>query len=239
MKVYLAAPNNSNHCAEALGDSLFVLESFVYFQEWERNLINDDFLIDSGAFTFISKNKGGVNWEEYVHRYADFINANRIKLFFELDIDALVGLKEVERLRGLLERLTGRQCIPVWHKSRGEDCFFQLARDYGYIAIGGIAKKEIKRREFPYLPRLIDKAHELGCKIHGLGFTNIKAMSYCNFDSVDSSSWTGGRRYGTLFEYKDGGIVQHYRQNIIDYKLADIHNLREWIKFQHYALDHL
>lgn len=38
--------------------------------------------------------KAAVNWDEYVEEYAEFIIKYDIKLFFELDIDAIVGLKK-------------------------------------------------------------------------------------------------------------------------------------------------
>ena len=43
--------------------------------------------------------KTAVNWDEYLERYADFINRNRIDKFFGLDIDVVVGYDEVVRLR--------------------------------------------------------------------------------------------------------------------------------------------
>ena len=86
------------------------LESFYYIEE-EKEYIHkyDNFLLDSGAFTFMSSSKGGVNWDEYIKKYAEFINQYNVKHFFELDIDSIVGIKEVERLRRNLEELTGKQ----------------------------------------------------------------------------------------------------------------------------------
>ena len=76
-------------------------------------------MLDSGAFTYLNKqSKEKINWNEYVIKYAEFIKEYNVKHFFELDIDPIVGLKEVERLRDLLEERAQRKCIPVWHKSR-------------------------------------------------------------------------------------------------------------------------
>lgn len=237
MNIYLAAPANGNHCKDEIAKSPFVLESYYYFQDWEKRLINDDFLLDSGAFTFLNSSKNNINWNEYVKKYAEFINTNDIKLFFELDIDSIVGIKEVERLRYKLEELTNKRCIPVWHKSRGKEYYLQMVKEYNYVSIGGIVNKEIKPKEYKYLPWFIRKAHEQGCKVHGLGFTNLRTLSKYSFDSVDSSSWTSGRRFGSIYEFKNGMLNTHRRKNhrIGDYKRADVHNIREWIKFQHYA----
>lgn len=108
-------------------------------------------MLDSGAFSYInSKNTNNVNWDEYIESYAEFINNHNIKLFMELDIDSVVGIKEVERLRNKLERLTNKQCIPVWHKSRGKDYWLKMIKEYDYVAIGGIVTKEIKPSEYKY-----------------------------------------------------------------------------------------
>ena len=88
---------------------LYILESYHYVvkQQWMFPLFKEfkGFLLDSGAFTFMTsmKNKK-VNWEEYVINYGDFVKKYDIEYFFELDIDPIVGLKEVERLRGVLEK---------------------------------------------------------------------------------------------------------------------------------------
>ena len=129
------------------------LESFFYLSKFEKKIIHKykNFLLDSGAFTYLNKSKGQkVNWEEYVIEYANFIKQNNIKLFFEFDIDSIVGLKEVERLRNLLEQTAERKCIPVWHKSRGLEYWKQIVKEYNYVAIGGIVTQEIKRSEYDF-----------------------------------------------------------------------------------------
>lgn len=124
MKIFIAGINASKYLGETLNQIPYILESFYYIQEWQLPLIKNAkmFLLDSGAFTFMNSQKDKeINWDVYIERYAKFINDNNIEYFFELDIDVVVGLKEVERLRNKLEKLTNKKCIPVWHKSRGLD----------------------------------------------------------------------------------------------------------------------
>ena len=114
---------------------LYILESYHYIikQEWMFPLLKEfkGFLLDSGAFTFMTSLKGkSINWDAYVINYGNFIKHHDIKHFFELDIDPIVGLKKVERLRELLEQTAQRKCIPVWHKSRGLDYWKQMCKDY-------------------------------------------------------------------------------------------------------------
>ena len=189
----------------------YILESFYYIQEWQIPYLKGKklFLLDSGAFTFMSNSKKQVNWDEYVEQYADFINKYDIKYFFELDIDVIVGIKEVERLRNKLEKLTNKKCIPVWHKSRGLEYWKKITKDYDYVAIGGIVTKEIKPNEYKYFIPLLNIAKNNKCKVHGLGFTNLKLLSKYHFYSVDSTSWKSGGRFGSIYEFKNDRLIQH------------------------------
>ena len=204
------------------------------------------FLADSGAFTFMNNTKKGqnVDFDSYVDKYIDFINKWDIKYFFELDIDVVVGIQEVERLRKKIEDGTGKKPIPVWHKSRGKDYFIKMCQDYDYVAIGGIVTKEIKPSDYRYFDWFIDVAHKNGCKIHGLGLTSMSALIKYRFDSVDSTNWVGGGRFGNLFYFNGKQIVQHTAgtgklKSDIHYREINTHNFQEWCKFQQYAEVHL
>ena len=224
-----------------------VLESFFYCRKNEvvPKLLPTlgGFLLDSGAFTFM-QGKISVNWDEYTEEYAEWIKAYNIEHFFELDIDSIVGLKKVERLRSRLEQLTGRQPIPVWHKSRGKDYFLSTCKDYKYVAIGGIVTQEIPRQLYESgFPWFITKAHESGAKIHGLGYTSIEGIHKYHFDSVDSTAWLYGNRSGYLYQFdnKTGlfNKVQTPKGTRLKSQEAALYNFNEWIKFQQYALKKL
>lgn len=202
-------------------------------------------IIDSGAFSFMNGKKVG-NWDGYTEQYAEFINRNGVELFFELDIDSIVGLQEVERLRAKLERLTGKQPIPVWHKTRGKDYFLGMSKDYPYVALGGIVTQEVPRKIYEAaFPWFIYAAHENGAKIHGLGYTSIEGIQKYHFDSVDSTTWNVGAKYGNIcriIRTKHGFKgKQEHRPNTrvkISRELAKW-NFIEWIKFQRYAEKYL
>lgn len=219
----------------------FILESFYYADKDTERLIPyfGDFLLDSGAFTFMQNSKVTTDWNDYVERYADFINRNKIEKFFELDIDSVVGYEEVKKLRAKLENLTGKQVIPVWHKSRGIDEYKILCDQYPYIALGGLAAKEIKRNEYKAIPWFIKQAHKRKTKIHGLGFTNLEGLTKYHFDSVDSTAWTTGNRFGYIYQF-DGTTMQKIKvpqgKRILDSRGAALINYLEWLKFQRYAL---
>lgn len=241
MKVCLAAPSSRKFLENEYHHCKYMLESFFSMPKWLVPIIKqcDFFMLDSGAFTFMNNFKGEVDFDEYLTRYIEFINENDIKYFFELDVDSVAGLEEVERFRKRLEKETGKKPIPVWHKSRGKQYFIDMCREYDYVAIGGIVTKEIKPKEYKYFRWFIDTAHSYGCQIHGLGFTNLNGIKIYNFDSVDSTRWTTGGKFGSLywFDGRNLNVVDtgDRRRKDINTDKINRHNYYEWVKFQYYA----
>ena len=234
---------------QTTGEGAHILESFYYCNKGytERLLpFYGKFILDSGAYTMFSFAKGQqLNWEEYIDRYADFIKRNDVRHFFELDIDKLVGYDEVRRLRKRLESKAERPCIPVWHKSRGKDDYIRICEEYDYIAVGGLvgaggagASVEYSKRVTKYFPWFIRTAHINHAKIHALGFTSITGLEKFHFDSVDSTSWTTGNRFGMLYHF-DGKrmtvVDKREGQRFKDSRLLAINNWSEWVKYQRYA----
>lgn len=242
MKIYLASVATwAGSYIELLEERKpFVLESFYYVNSDTKKMLPffGDFMLDSGAFTFMQNNKTRLDWEEYIEKYADFINQNKIKKFFELDIDSVVGYEQVKKYRAKLEKLTNRQCIPVWHKSRGIDEYRKMCDEYKYIAIGGIVNREIKPNQYKAFPAMIKEAHKKKCKVHGLGFTKLNLFPNMHFDSVDSTTWLAGMRFGAVFNF-NGRKMKRYDPPK-GYKTPDsskvmLINFIEWVKFQKYA----
>jgi hypothetical protein len=228
---------------------LYILESIFYVKEYIIKYKNSSdckgFMLDSGAFTFMgskkTKNANNIDWKGYTQRYIDYINHFKIELFFEIDIDNVIGYNNVKLLRKTLEQGTNKKCIPVWHKARGKEEFIYLCKNYDYIAIGGIVSNEIKRTEWKYFKWFINTAHENNCMIHGLGFTPKQdKLKLYNFDSVDSTNWLAGQRYARMEKTIGNAIycvksrTKNKRVKDHGYKLAQQHNLQEWIKFQKY-----
>lgn len=227
-----------------------ILESFYYLRGCKNEYPSliprfKSFLLDSGAFTFMQNQyKGNIDWDGYVEEYAAFINNHDIKLFFELDIDCLVGITEVERLRNKLETLTGKKSIPVWHISRGKEYFESMCRNYPYVAFGGILTDGVSKQRceaaFPYF---ITTAHKYGSKIHGLGYTGLDGLRKYHFDSVDSTAWLYGNRGGYLYRFNSSKGTMDKIDAPSGHRLksqdAAMHNFKEWIKFSKYAEKYL
>lgn len=222
----------------------YILQSFYYVNEFtEQNVLPvvKDFLLDSGAYTFMQNQKStNIDWDKYIEKYADFINRNKIKKYFELDIDGVVGYEKVKEYRKRLEDLTGVPSIPVWHNNRGKEEFVKMCEEYPYVAVGGLVggNSEYSKKYWKFFPWFINTAHEHGAKIHALGFTSLEGITKYHFDSVDSTAWTGGNRFGFVYHF-DGKTMKKYDvpkgKRLGDSKKVALINYTEWLKFQRYA----
>ena len=219
-----------------------LLQSFAFinqkfaFERIKNNHRYRDFILDSGAFTYMNgKDGSNVNWDLYVEKYAQVINEYDIDKFIELDIDSVVGLLEVERLRKKLEQLTNKQPIVVWHKSRGVEYWSKMVGQYPYCAIGGIVTREIKSSEYGIFRPLIDEAHRNNAKVHGLGFTNLKLLNQFDFDSVDSSS-CNPVRFGAISIFTGNTItnVKVPKGKRIDCNKGIAQSFDAWVQYSNY-----
>jgi len=223
-----------------------ILESYYYIinhdaQAWAE--INkkyfSNYLLDSGAFTYMSSTDKQNNWNQYARDYANYIKNNNVKNYFELDLDSLMSLDKVEGLRKLIEDITGIASIPVWHKSRGLDYWFKMCEDYKYIAIGGIVSGEIKRNQFDVFHKLISIADKNKTKVHGLGFTNLAGIKKYKFYSVDSTAWLYGNRGGFLYKFNGQDLTKIYmKDRRMKGREAAVHNFTEWVKFSKFMERH-
>ena len=221
-----------------------ILQSAIYLTDDIKKLIPqfNNFMLDSGAFTFMTQSKNkSINWDEYIDDYINLINEHKIKLYFELDIDGIIGYDKVLAIRKKLERETGVQPIPVWHKRLGKEEWFKMCDEYPYVALGGIAAKEFSQNEHKHFTWFINEAHKRNAKIHGLGYTSINGLYKYHFDSVDSSSWTAGNRFGSIYTFdgKKMQITQKPAGTRVKSKETAIHNFAEWVKFAKWADTHL
>lgn len=99
--------------------------------------------------------------------------------------------------------------------------------------------------EYPVFTRLIKDAHERNCEVHGLGFTKQNELKRYRFDSVDSTTWLNGYRFGELHFFNGKKIERitaagrNQRLKASKTKDATMHNYIEWIKFQQWAEENL
>jgi len=244
MIVYLAGFKTiEKHYKEPTKD-IWLLSSFFEHKNGKFGdyVYNEKHILDSGAFsTFKDIEKAKLfNWDDYVKKYIAFINHTKQKLFFELDIDAVVGLKKVEYFRKQIEDGTGIQPIPCWHSNRGWDYWLKCCEEYPYVALGTTKAnadgKKIRANPM-ILKNFIDTAHKQNAKIHGLGFTSIPYLHELKFDSVDSTTWNVGK-FGNVCFFQNNQYSKQWKPANIKVKdMTGLHlyNFNEWVKFQKYA----
>lgn len=247
MRIYLAATSNgmNKELREQTIEQCkpkYVLETFFNGEKKCLSALstvgNDNFLLDSGAFSYMNGAKVTLEqMDKYVDRYIAFIKQYKVKHFFEIDVDNIFGLEQVEIWRKKIENETGRQCIPVWHKGRGVDYWKRMCKEYKYIAIGGLVF-HVKKQEYDLIRRLVEYAYYKGVKVHGLGFTKTKELPNYKFYSVDSASWVISATRGQQIHFFRNGHIKSrpLKKGNKKVKLSALvsHNMKEWVKFQKY-----
>lgn len=195
--------------------------------------ISKNILIDSGAFSFQTQNKQTKNIEikDFFNNYIKWIKKNDddiIKGFFEFDIDEVIGYENVLKCREKLFEVTDK-IIPVWHHTLGINEFKKMCDDYDYISISCVGDKDIPEKQLPYF---VKHAHKKNTKIHGLGMTRKRVLDKVPFDTVDSSSWFKGQRYG---RYNGKRINSEWLRKTNNYSSVTFLEYLDNIKFQqHY-----
>lgn len=248
MKIYLvSAPERLKYLIE--NKTPYVLVSYYYFRtkKTQEKLAKcysqfKDVIVDSGAFSMINDYKKAIDLNKYIDGYIEFIKKFDVKHYIELDVDNVVGYKKVLEFRKKLESKTGKQSIPVWHKSRGKDEWLNTLKDYDYVAIGGFVTREIKRNNFSLIDWLLHTAKDAKTKVHGLGYTSIKYLNRAPFFSVDSTTWRLGAAYKQLYKFQSGNLktyISNWREQKLSEQEMNKFNCREWTKFAYWAEMHL
>jgi hypothetical protein len=239
MKVYLAGAGWEKIWLNDEFYNFHRLQTYCHLTDQEKKVIHKykGFLLDSGAFSFFGGKK--VDWSEYTSSYIKFINDYDVKHFFELDIYSIIGIDNTLKLRDKIEKETGKQTIPVWHKFLGIQFYKNLCDNYKYIAIGasGMHGTEWTRKNPEILKSLVDYANNKKVKVHGLGYTNLKQLQVIKFHSVDSTSWLSGNRFGAVYNFNGQGLDKVNKpagKRVITNKTAK-HNFTEWVKYSNYA----
>lgn len=204
-----------------------------------RQVGPDRFFLDSGAYLLQKKHDLTLSdLYEHTDRYINHIVTNGIKYFAEMDVENIVGMREVEKLRQRIETQTGAQTIPVWHTQRGIDYWKRMVSDYDYIALGDLTVANV----VSYLPiyrKMVDYANAHGTKVHGLGFTRTDHLPTIDFYSVDSASWTRGGAYGAKHRFAGDKMISEpvILESTQRTRFGELtrSNFAEWCKYQRWA----
>lgn len=248
MKVYIACASFDG--IEHMIPDSDILIAFPYIQKCDKtmSLVSQarNFILDSGVFTMINSGKR-FDIDKYVDEYAEFIREHKIKQYVEMDVDQIYGVEKTRKLRDRIENKVGWQSIPVWHTIRGKESFEQDCKDYDYIALGYFLTEGLPSQvTIKYAKAFVTRAHQLGCRIHGLGFTRTTLLDKIPFDSVDSSTWSISKRYGHVSKYDPQKHTVRQIPKPKDKRMKEgayvemgQFAFREWRKYQNWAYDNL
>lgn len=176
-------------------------------------------ILDSGAFSFLygaGKNED-TDLTAYIADYIKTVKGYGIKNYIELDLDGKYNLATINSLRKEMEKKIGWPAIPCWHVSRGKEELLKLAREYDYIAIGGLVRA--KREEIINAVVTTLRGESKIPKIHLMG---VHEKKYFNsiFYSCDSSEALAGIRGGRIVRFSQGDFYSVRNNNRLPYKTA-------------------
>ena len=181
-----------------------------YFDYIKNN--NIEYLLDSGAFTYMNNPKKDFNLQEHLQRYCYYINEFDIQNFFELDLDVFMSLEDIENIRRKIYLETHKKPIIVHHFERGQEYWLKTCKENELIAIGGLAinPKYKNSENWPILLEKCEEAHSYNTKVHGLGFTPLTLLNSHTmfFDTVDSTTWNYSKRGYSASLNEQGEIIK-------------------------------
>ena len=187
-----------------------ILQSFAYAKEKDAEYYPQckSFMMDSGAFTLMMSKSKSKNFDikKFTTNYGNFIKKNNIDNFVELDVDGIYGVDTYVDMLHLLQDITGKDPVRVFHGWRGKDYFKELVKQKERICLGGVAVGKARARSLDYFQWFLDEAHRNYCKVHGLAITSDKLIRKYNFDSVDSSTWSFSIRGGWIYRFDGSGL---------------------------------
>lgn len=175
-------------------------------------------IVDSGAFTFNNseeyENKDIEYWEKYLDKYTKWALDNKEHIFAiaELDIDFLVGVKQVDEWREKYFRPLEEQGVSViylWHSTRHDKEWEEMCKKYDYVGFS-FQEKEANFTD-KKLTNMFHIAKRHNALVHGFAVTGLEAMTSYPFFTVDSTTWLVGTQFGEL-NYFDGRKMKRLKK---------------------------
>ena len=205
---------------EILVSYFYLRKSLPYYEEALKVIYKDGgiFMTDSGAFSFMGDDvtdemKEEKYWIPYLNEYTAWIRAHKQYIYVaaNLDIETIVGRKLVEKWnREYFEPLEkeGINIVYVAHADGNENTALEgfkiYCRKYKYVGVNQSQKKDASK--------FYQLAKQHNVRVHGFAWTELGLVTKYPFASLDSTTWLGGVRYGTTYNY-DGKNFK-----TIDYK---------------------
>lgn len=185
---------------------------YVQTKNLDVNMYNDrgiKFLIDSGAFTYMSNPKYTdytiEQWEAHIERYLQWARDHKSIIFAiaSLDIELLVGGDKVQEWNEkyfepfMLE--TGIPVCFVWHHEATKLSWEQYCQRYPYVGVSwGTDSYQDGTGGLKTGQRMLKVAEKYGAVVHGMAMTRTSLLTKLPFYTVDSTTWMVGVQYGEV-----------------------------------------
>lgn len=195
-------------------------------------------LADSGcpsllvSYYFLHNARGKPDLEKYMKYLED--NKEFITTYVNADT---ADLQETKRnMQTMLDH--GFKPITVFHANLDPvEVFLEYCETYDYFGIGGagfVHDMSLRKKMIPYYANL---ARRYGVKLHGFGMTDFSFIKNYPWYSVDSSSWAGGSRWGYIYHFDKGDLVQTKAKNQLPNETIDSFNCVNWSRYAEHALE--
>lgn len=172
------------------------------------------FFLDSGAFTYQVNKKQQKSPKLYFEEFRDFVFEYHylFDIIAEFDVEGCkdghggtIPLTQVDEWTDSMLEVSElrRKIMPVYHDARGHKWLSAWLADTRSPLVGYGSDVGAQ-----FAGPVISDAHRWGKWIHGFGQTGVNTtLRYTAFDSVDSSTWLRGDKYGGTCIYTQSKLI--------------------------------
>ncbi len=218
MRIFLASSfTNEELKAIEISGHKNILVSYYYLRKMSAEKLrrnkewvvknNITLFLDSGTFSLrsdkkvvvLSKIEQLMVCKKYAADYAKFVEEwyDVIYAYAELDVDPLIGLEEVIKLRSYFSPSILPKLCPVHHFDTRKKIDFTTACDsHNFMGIG--TSPTISVNDAKIYGSFAKYSIEHKTRLHGFALINIKLLSAVPFASVDSTAWQSGGQFGEV-----------------------------------------
>lgn len=204
-----------------------------------------DIFLDSGAYSY-NKPDSDKTFEEAYEVAAKFMSLadgakDVVSMISEFDAHQL-GKETITQFRkDFYDTLPADKFMPIWHPQDGREELEHLCSSYNLV---GISQDDI-HGDMSNTSLFSQMISRYKVRLHGVGITSKKLLEAVKWDSVSSTSWLTGVRYGETFvwtgrefkrypkSYKDRARLSHrtwFIDNGFDYSKIEADDSDELLK---------
>jgi hypothetical protein len=156
-------------------------------------MLRPQIVLDSGAWSAFTS---GVPLK--MDEYVAWCHMHRAGVWWYSNLDDMGSWQRTKANQKIMED-AGLTPVPVFHTGEPWHVLESYCEQYSRVAVGKIVPYSTRARIIvPWLRHVFEIAAKHGTKVHGFGVTNVSLLKLVPFNSVDSSKWTTGHRFGRV-----------------------------------------